>query len=140
MSSITWDGNRLIQRVASQGREAELGYVASDDQTGGYVLWLKDLFGNGYVRADEFASLGQAKQRAASTVSADLLHGMWSRRKNSTREVRDWVKSDDSRGVALTKEFFVGYMRKDRRFRVLIAILSAALALLLREGGGLLLG
>ena len=55
MSTITWQGNRLIQRITSKNREEELGKVEFDENTKSYVLWLKDthnLFKTnyGYVR------------------------------------------------------------------------------------------
>ena len=82
MSAINWQGNRLVQRVASRGKEEELGYVQFDAPSGKYVLWLRDTrsaFGmnGGYVRGDEFDSLKDAKENAASSMSARLMHHMW---------------------------------------------------------------
>ena len=82
MSSITWRGNRLIQRVTSRGMEEELGYVDLDVSSGKYVLWLKDTknafaVNNGYIRGDEFDSINDAKRNAAGSVSATLMHHMW---------------------------------------------------------------
>ena len=60
MSSITWSGDRLIQRVGEN--EEELGKIAWDGNSGMFVLWLKDTCGvlgadGGYMRGDEFASM-----------------------------------------------------------------------------------
>lgn len=46
------------------------------------MLWLKDtrdVFGikSGYVRGDSFPTMEDAKQKAASSTSAFLLHFMW---------------------------------------------------------------
>ena len=54
MSSITWSGNQLIQRVGKS--EGELGKVAWDGNSETAVLWLKDTGGvlgaqDAYIRA-----------------------------------------------------------------------------------------
>lgn len=83
MSTITWkEKNRLFQRVGTH--EEELGYVALDQNSGTYVLWLKDTCGvlglnGGYMRGDEFPSMAAAKQKAASSPSAWILHYIWVR-------------------------------------------------------------
>ena len=82
MSPITWQGNRLIQQVASRGMEEELGCVDLDASSGKYVLWLKDTrnafaVNSGYIRGDEFDSINDAKRNAAGSVSANLMHHMW---------------------------------------------------------------
>ena len=43
MSAITWQENRLIQHVGTH--DEELGYVDFDENSGTYVLWLKDTCG-----------------------------------------------------------------------------------------------
>ena len=80
MSSIRRDGKRLTQR--HNGREAELGYIDYDKSVGRYVLWLKDsrdLFdiGRGYVRGDEYPTLGVAKAQTVMSPSANLMHLLW---------------------------------------------------------------
>ena len=80
MSSVLWDGDNLIQKVGQH--VDQLGHVKLDDHAGAYVLWLKDtrgVFGSGntYIRGDTFASMKEAKQRAATSVSASLFHYMW---------------------------------------------------------------
>ncbi len=80
MSSIRRDGKRLTQR--HNGTEAELGYIDYDSSVGRYVLWLKDsrdLFdiGRGYVRGDEYPTLGVAKAQAVMSPSANLMHLLW---------------------------------------------------------------
>ncbi len=82
MSTIIWQGNKLVQRVRSRGMTEELGYVDYEASSGKYILWLKDTknaFGlnGGYVRGDEFDSMADAKRRAAGSISAGLLHHMW---------------------------------------------------------------
>ena len=82
MSTITWQGDTLIQRVSSLGMQDELGYVARDDQSGKYVLWLKDtkrVFSadGAYIRGDEFASMADAKRNAASCTTATIFHRLW---------------------------------------------------------------
>ena len=80
MSSVIWDEDNLIQKV---GQDVEqLGHVKLDENAGAYVLWLNDtrgVFGPGntYIRGDTFPSMKDAKQRAASSVSASLFHHMW---------------------------------------------------------------
>ena len=87
MSSITWSGNQLIQRVGKS--EGELGKVAWDGNSETAVLWLKDTGGvlgaqDAYIRADEFASMCDAKEKAASAPSAFIVHCLWMR--NSVRD------------------------------------------------------
>lgn len=82
MSTITWQGDTLIQRVSSLGMQDELGYVARDDHSGKYILWLKDtkrVFGpnGGYIPGDEFASMADAKQHAAGCATARIFHHLW---------------------------------------------------------------
>ena len=82
MSSITWDNNRLIQRVGNDA--GELGYVDRDENSGTYVLWLRDTSGvldlnGGYMRGDEFGSLEEARKCAASSASAFIMHYTWMR-------------------------------------------------------------
>jgi len=80
MSSIIWHGQNLIQRAG--GNTEELGYVKFDPSSNSYVLWLRDLRGvfgpnNAYIRCEEFSSMEEAKQKAASSTSAFLFHWMW---------------------------------------------------------------
>ena len=82
MSTITWQGDRLIQRIASKGKEEELGFVRFEPPEKAFILWLKDtrgVFGTsgGYVRGDVFTSMADAKKNAASSVSAHLFNHMW---------------------------------------------------------------
>lgn len=92
MSSITWSGDRLIQRVGKN--EEELGKVTWDGGSEMFVLWLKDTCGvlgvdGGYMRGDEFASMADAKEKAAFTVSASIMHWIWIR-----KSVKDQVSSE----------------------------------------------
>lgn len=80
MSSVVWDKDNLIQRF--RNHVEELGHVKFDPNSNNYVLWLKDtrdVFGinKGYVRAESFPSMRDAKQNAAFSVSAGLFHDMW---------------------------------------------------------------
>ena len=80
MSSVLWDGDNLIQKVGQNTEK--LGHVKLDEHADEYVLWLKDTRGvfapgNTYMRGDTFPSMKDAKQRAASSVSAWLFHYMW---------------------------------------------------------------
>ena len=82
MSSITWNGLKLVQRLGHDSEE--LGMVRPDDTSSGYVLWLKDTCGvldlnGGYIRADEFPSLDDAKSGAALSSSAFIMHYIWMR-------------------------------------------------------------
>lgn len=77
MSSVTWKENRLLQHVGKH--DEELGYVAFDQNSKTYVLWLKDTCGvlglnGGHIRGDEFPSMTAAKQKAASSPSVFILH------------------------------------------------------------------
>ena len=77
MSSIIWQGDRLFQRVAND--EEELGYVSLENDSGTYVLWLKDtcgVLGMNYIRGDEFSSMTEAKAGAAVSPSAFIMHIM----------------------------------------------------------------
>lgn len=82
MSSITWSGDRLVQRVGQS--KCELGMVAQEDGSDSAVLWLKDTCGllglnGGYFRADEYASMRDAKANAACSPSAFIMHWIWMR-------------------------------------------------------------
>ena len=82
MSSITWKGNRLFQHVGEH--DEELGYVQRDENLGKCFLWLKDTCGllglnGGDIRGDEFPSMDAAKQKAAASPSAFILHYLWMR-------------------------------------------------------------
>ena len=80
MSSVQWHGDNLIQRVGDSVEE--LGHVKYDENTGTYVLWLRDLrgvFGTNkrYIRGHSFASMEDARRRAAGSESAQHFHLMW---------------------------------------------------------------
>ncbi|MYG40725.1 MAG: hypothetical protein F4201_07940 [Nitrospira sp. SB0677_bin_15] len=82
MSAITWKGNHLIQHAGEH--DEELGYVKCDENSGKCFLWLKDTCGvlglnGGYIRGDEFPSTAAAKEKAASSSSAWILHYIWMR-------------------------------------------------------------
>lgn len=92
LSSIVWSEGRLIQRVGN--REEELGNVARDENAGVVVLWLKDTLGvlgpdGTYVRGDEFSSMDEALEKAASSPSAFLMHCLWMR-----KSVKDQVTEE----------------------------------------------
>ncbi len=79
MSDMNWQGNRLIIRE----KQGELGYIGLDENTGTYVLWLKDHDGvflnppGSYIRGDEWATLSEAKKNAPHSASARLAHLVW---------------------------------------------------------------
>lgn len=82
MSSITWKGNHLIQHAGEH--DEELGYVKCGENSEKCFLWLKDTCGvlgsnGGHIRGDEFPSMAAAKQKAASSPSAFILHYIWMR-------------------------------------------------------------
>ena len=83
MSSMWWDGNRIMQSVGSRDSSAELGYVGHDKHAKKYVLWLKDyggdFIGNAghYVRGDTWTSMEEAREEAPRCASAFLLHLKW---------------------------------------------------------------
>lgn len=81
MSAIHWRGNHIFQSVGDN--ESELGHVNLDQNTGTYVLWLKDFDGDfvgnpdSYVRGDEWHTLQEAREEAAGSPTARLLHLKW---------------------------------------------------------------
>ena len=83
MSSLQWDGHRIIQSVGSKKASAELGYISHDKHSGKYVLWLKDFAGDfsgnpgHYVRGDSWDTLDEAHKEAANCPSAFLVHLKW---------------------------------------------------------------
>ena len=83
MSTLQWDGHRLIQSVGSKNARAELGYVSYDKHSKKYVLWLKDLAGDfignpgQYVRGDSWDTMEEALEKAANCPSAFLFHLKW---------------------------------------------------------------
>ena len=83
MSSLQWDGHRIIQSVGSKKATAELGYISHDKHSGKYVLWLKDFAGDfignpgHYVRGDSWDTLNEALEKAANCPSASLMHLKW---------------------------------------------------------------
>ncbi len=83
MSSITWSGMKLVQTLGHDSEE--LGVVRLDDTSSRHVLWLKDTCGvldldGSYIRADEYQSLDDAKNNAALSSSAFIMHYIWIRR------------------------------------------------------------
>ncbi len=134
MSTIRWQGNRLIQGINSKDSEEELGKVEFDENTQTYVLWLKDTlnFFNtsyGYVRGDEYGTLDLAKKQAANSVSARLLHLLWMMPRTK-REIKDWAaNTEDKRNVVLTRKFFLDWARKERRFQVIVFFAGVVLTL-----------
>ena len=88
MSSVTWNGDKIMQHAGTD--DAELGYISLDKPSGTYVLWLKDTCGvldlnGGYIRGDEFASMAEAKEKGASSGSAFIMHYIWIRRVTKRR-------------------------------------------------------
>ena len=83
MSTLHWDGHRIIQSVGSKSASAELGYVSYDKHSKKYVLWLKDFAGDfignagRYVRGDSWDTMEEALEKAATCPSAFLLHLKW---------------------------------------------------------------
>ena len=134
MSTIRWQGNRLIQRINSKDSEEELGKVEFDENAQIYVLWLKDTcnFFNtsyGYVRGDEYGTLDLAKKQAANSVSARLLHHLWMIPKTK-REIKDWAENtEDKRNLVLTKKDFLDWARKERKFQVIVFFAGVLLTL-----------
>ena len=142
MSSVTWQGNRLIQNAGDHVEE--LGYVSLDQNTNTYVLWLKDtcnVFGlnGGYLRGDEFPSLASAKHNAAFSTSANLVHHMWMIKlgresKKERKHVLEWIDERLASGDILTKSSFLSYMdnkaKMDRKFDVFNMVLGVILGIL----------
>ena len=134
MSTITWQGNRLIQRITSKNREEELGKVEFDENTKTYVLWLKDTHNffktnYGYVRGDEYGSLDLAKEKAAQSVSASLLHHLWMMPKTK-QEVKVWAaNTEDGRNILLTKKDYIVLLRKERWVQLGYILFGALLTL-----------
>ncbi len=83
MSTMWWEGDRILQSVGSKNASAELGYVSYDIHSKQYVLWLKDhdgdFLGNPgkYVRGETWESMDEAKAEAAGSACAFLLHLKW---------------------------------------------------------------
>ena len=83
MSTLKWNGHRIIQSVGSKNASAELGYVGYDEHSKKYVLWLKDLAGDfignpgRYVRGDSWNTMEEAFEKAAHCPTAFLLHLKW---------------------------------------------------------------
>lgn len=75
-------GDRLIQRV--RGHEEELGRIRFEPSSMTYVLELKDTFGlivprGGFVRADEYHTMAEAKANAAFSPAVSIWHLIWMR-------------------------------------------------------------
>ena len=119
MSSVVWDKDNLIQKVG--GNVEELGHVKYDQHSNEYVLWLKDtrdVFGTnkGYIRGDSFPSMKDAKQNAAGSKSAFLLHYMWmvglrDDRNKTGKDVTQGIE-DSERSKPLTESTFKEEMDK----------------------------
>jgi len=83
MSTLNWDGHRIIQSVNSKQASDELGYISHDKHSGKYVLWLMDQTGDflgnpgSYVRGDSWDTLEEALEKAASCPRAFLMHLKW---------------------------------------------------------------
>ena len=82
MSTIVWSGNQLLQAVGN--RQEQLGKVDWEESSNSWVLWLKDtcrVLGHegGHIRGDEFASSEEAREKAASSPSAFIMHWIWMR-------------------------------------------------------------
>ena len=119
MSSVVWDKDNLIQKVG--GNVEELGHVKYDQHSNEYVLWLKDtrdVFGTnkGYIRGDSFPSMKDAKQNAAGSKSAFLLHYMWmvGLRDDRNKTGKDVIQGieDSERSKPLTVSTFKEEMDK----------------------------
>ena len=83
MSTMTWDGNRIMQQVGRN--KEELGDIRFDENTKTWVLWLKDAFGvlglnGGDIRGDEYESDEEAKDKAMVSPAAFIMHYIWIRR------------------------------------------------------------
>ena len=117
MSSITWSGNRLIQRVGES--ECELGKITPEDGSETVVLWLKDTCGlldlnGGYIRAEEYASIAQAKENAAGTSSAFIMHWLWMRNSVKNQIADELERNWD----AIAPELNDNSKRKEARKRI----------------------
>lgn len=147
MSAIEWKGNSLRQRVGYH--HEELGYVAFDQISKSYVLWLKDICdvfdtNRGYIRGDEFSSMAEAKQNGALSMSARLFHYMWmvNVRKESKQdrkderkvelEVADRIEKLQS-GKPLTEDSMRKIMRKDRKYQFLNMIFGGVVTLFIEH-------
>lgn len=81
MSGMHWRANHLVQTIGD--KQGELGYLELDENSGTYVLWVKDhdgVFLNPaglYVRGDEWTTLREAKEKAPLSASARLAQLMW---------------------------------------------------------------
>ena len=143
MSSVTWQENRLIQRAREQVEE--LGYVAFDQNSNTYVLWLKDTcdaFGlnGGYLRGDEFPTLDAAKQTAAFSMSARLVHHMWmvklgKESRKDRKYVQEWIDELQASGEILSESSFLSHMKKmelkKRKFSIFMTIFGVIFGILL---------
>ena len=78
MSGIYWKGdNKLIQKAEV---EEELGFIKYEESSKEFVLWLKDtrdVFQEKYIPGDRFPTIEEAKQKAASSMSARIFNDMW---------------------------------------------------------------
>ena len=129
MSTVVWDQDNLVQKVGDS--IDELGHVKYDQNTSTYVLWLRDhgdafRSKRGYIRGDSYPSMKDAKQCAASSVSACLFHHMWLVAVRDGRERPDpelaGSIADAEASKPLTVSTFTVEMRKaqkdaDRKYR-----------------------
>ena len=117
MSSITWKRNHLIQHAGEH--DEELGYVKCDENSEKCFLWLKDTCGvlgsnGGHIRGDEFSSMSAAKQKAASSPSAFILHYIWMR--NVVK--RETIRALDDHWDEISPNLPHGASKDDLRDRI----------------------
>ncbi len=117
MSSITWKGNYLFQHLGKH--DEELGYVKCDENSEKCFLWLKDTCGvlgsnGGHIRGDEFPSMSAAKQKAASSPSAFILHYIWMR--NVVK--RETIRALDDHWDEISPNLPHGASKNDLRDRI----------------------
>ena len=99
MSTIRFSNNKLVFRV--RDIEEEVGYL-EESESGGCVLWLKDIFGllsdegEAYYRADEYASMNSAKIKAVEAVSVQIWHLMWMRKRVEHEAKKQFASEGES--------------------------------------------
>ncbi len=77
---MRWVGPVLLQGIHQAN--TELGYIAYEEQTNSYVIWLKDYWGHavrrgGYVRGDTFSTLEEGMSKGPTQGATFLFHLMW---------------------------------------------------------------
>lgn len=123
MSSIRLEGNTIYQEV--EGHHAVLGEIRIAEESPGYVLWLKDHGGivtgaaGTYCRADEYASLEEARRLSPHSPAAFILHMVWMRQTieaDVDRIIeRDWDKVLAWTDEDISKEAFRNVVQKKIR-------------------------